>query len=391
MSRKIIGQKVYDIFICAALICTTVALCLFPSESVQAARDGLTLCGNVIIPSLFPFFVLSNITVSLGFAKYLGKLLEPIMRPLFNVSGDCAAALMLGFVGGYPVGARTALSLYENGNCSKAEAERLLSFCNNSGPAFVLGVVGAGIFSSSKIGLILYLVHFLASIVVGIIFRGWGRGAPGSGKKKVSAFRAVTFSKAFVDSVKASVQSTVNICGFVIFFTVLIRMLFLSGIIPALSAFLGSTFAFLGFDSDIAESLLTGIIEISSGVWSLKGIAINGAVAMASFMLGWAGISVHFQTLSLIGDSDLSVKSYILGKFCHGGISALLVFLFIRIYPLDSPVSAYLVEQLHSISSMDFSTSIFISTLLSVALCVGFIIISGYYVKMARKSNSHRL
>lgn len=391
MSRKIVGQKVYDIFISAALICAAVALCLFPTESIQAAKDGLTLCGNVIIPSLFPFFVLSSITVSVGVAKYLGKLLEPVMRPLFNVSGDCAAALVLGFIGGYPVGARTALSLYENGNCSRGEAERLLSFCNNSGPAFVLGVVGAGIFSSSKIGLLLYLVHFSASIIVGIIFRGWGKGMQGSGKKKTGSSHPVTFSKAFVGSVKSSVQSTVNICGFVIFFTVLIRMLFLAGVIPFLSGILGGIFSSLGFSSDLAESMLTGLIEISSGVWSLKGIPINGAVSMAAFMLGWAGISVHFQTLSLIGDTDLSAKSYILGKFFHGGISAALVYVFIRVYPLDAPVSSYLAQQVHSISSMDFSTSIIISSLLSAGLCVAFLLISRYYVKKTGNLNKSRL
>lgn len=391
MSKRIIRQKIYDIFICAALICVTAALCIYPSETVQAAKNGLNLCGNVIVPSLFPFFVLSNLTVSLGITRYLGKLLEPVMRPLFNVSGECSSALVLGFIGGYPVGAKTALSLYENGSCSKTEAERLLSFCNNSGPAFILGVVGAGIFNSSRIGLILYLVHALASIIVGILFRNWGRGRPGSGKKKVIEFRTVSFSKAFVDSILSSVRSTVNICGFVIFFTVFIKMLYLAGIIPAVSSFLGSVFSSLGLSSDLAKSLLTGIIELSSGVWSLNGVPLKSAVSMAAFMLGWAGISVHFQTLSFIGDSGLSVKSNILGKFCHGGISAALVFLLNRIYPLQFPVAAYLAEQVGTIASIDFSTSIIISTLASAAVCVIFIVISGYYVKKSGKRLKGRL
>ena len=82
----------------------------WPQESMAAARDGLALCGNVIIPSLFPFFVLSSLVVELGMSRYLGRLLEGVMAPLFRVGGACSSALALGFVGGYPVGARTAIA-----------------------------------------------------------------------------------------------------------------------------------------------------------------------------------------------------------------------------------------------------------------------------------------
>ena len=131
------------------LICAA-ALVAAPKEAIAGAKDGLALCFNVIVPSLFPFFVLSSLVVDLGLAAYLGRAMEGLMRPLFRVSGSCAAAVALGFIGGYPVGARTALQLYQQGLCSKTEAERLLAFCNNSGPAFILGVVGAGVFGDGR-------------------------------------------------------------------------------------------------------------------------------------------------------------------------------------------------------------------------------------------------
>ena len=144
LSKLLSRQGVRDLFLGLALLCATLSLMLYPQDSMSAAREGLKLCYNVIIPSLFPFFVLSALVVDLGVAGYIGRALEGLMRPLFNVPGACASAFVLGFVGGYPVGARTALSLYQKGMCTKTEAERLLSFCNNSGPAFILGVVGAG-------------------------------------------------------------------------------------------------------------------------------------------------------------------------------------------------------------------------------------------------------
>ena len=143
MSKLLSRQGVRDFCLGLALLLATLALMFWPKDSMAAARDGLTLCYNVIIPSLFPFFVLSALVVDLGLAGHLGRALEGIMRPLFNVPGACAPALALGFVGGYPVGARTALQLYQKGMCTKTEAERLLAFCNNSGPAFILGGLGS--------------------------------------------------------------------------------------------------------------------------------------------------------------------------------------------------------------------------------------------------------
>lgn len=189
----------------------------YPKEAMEAAKSGLTLCYNVIIPSLFPFFVLSSLVVELGLAGYLGRMLEGIMRPLFNVSGACASAFALGFIGGYPVGAKTAINLYEKGMCTKTEAERLLSFCNNSGPAFILGVVGAGIFSSSRVGLLLYLAHITASICVGILFRFYKAGGKKKEARAQPQFHAERFTVAFTSSVKNSFffrAQYLRLCGF---------------------------------------------------------------------------------------------------------------------------------------------------------------------------------
>ena len=112
MSRLLSRQQVRDALLGLALLGATLALMLYPQQSMEAARTGLQLCYNVIIPSLFPFFVLSSLVVELGLAGYVGRALEGVMRPLFRVPGSCASAVALGFIGGYPVGARTAISLY---------------------------------------------------------------------------------------------------------------------------------------------------------------------------------------------------------------------------------------------------------------------------------------
>jgi sporulation integral membrane protein YlbJ len=314
------------------------------------------------VPSLFPFFVLSSLIVDTGVARYIGKPLRRVMKPLFNVGGGCAAAVALGFVGGYPVGAKTVISLYENGDCTKAEAERLLSFCNNSGPAFIFGVVGAGVFASGTIGLMLYLVHTAASLIVGIIFRNWNKNETPVRRERPETRAEGGFASSFTASVKSATQSSLNICGFVIFFTVLIHMLDITGVIPYVSSLLGGIFEPLGFDSDWGRRLLTGVIELSSGVWSLKGAApkLTGSVAMAAFMLGWAGLSVHSQVLSFIGASGLSARTYIAGKLLQGAISAAIAALLSRFFIIASPASG-LARQMTEMTSLSFTGSLAIS------------------------------
>ena len=388
--RLLRKQKTRDALAALALLIATVGLVAAPAQAIAGAKEGLMLCFNVIVPSLFPFFVLSSLVVDLGLAAYLGRAMEGLMRPLFRVSGSCSAAVALGFIGGYPVGARTALQLYEQGLCSKTEAERLLAFCNNSGPAFILGVVGAGIFGDSRVGLLLYLTHALASLMVGLLFRfygGWeGKRTQASRPKPI---RTVTLPAAFTGAVSRALQSTLNICAFVVFFAVVLRLLSAYGVLSALASLL----SLAGLEAEWAKRLVAGLLELSSGVASLQGGAgLTGRVSMAAFMLGWAGLSVHCQVLSFLVDSGLSARVYLAGKLCHGLIAAGLTYALTRLFPLSAPVADYLVDQTESIAALDFSTALAVSTLAAVA---GWLILAGLCGSLLRKrcgkSSQHRV
>jgi sporulation integral membrane protein YlbJ len=369
----LLNRRVMETVVGLIIFLAIVGLVIYPNDTMTAAEDGLSLCFNIILPSLFPFFVLSSLLVELGFARYLGKFLEGLMRPLFNVSGACSLAFALGFIGGYPTGAKTAIAIYEKGLCTKTEGERLLSFCNNSGPAFILGVVGAGVFSSSKAGILLYLAHALASILVGIVFRFYGSSRPNSvSRSSESQIETVKLSEAFTKSVSGSFSSILNICAFVIFFSVTIRLMYLFGIIPSIARFLGTLTEGIGGSAEKVELLLTGIIEISSGVWTLRDAAasMRSQLVMAAFMMGWAGISVHCQVLTFIGGSGLSTRTYIGGKMLHAVLSAILTYFLSGLFKFEAPVASYLVEQLDGIFTLNFASSLKMSLTVSVVLTV---------------------
>ena len=159
----------------AGLLLVGLLLFLFPEESVAAAREGISLCVDVLIPSLFPFFVLSSLLISTGLAGLCARPLESFMRPLFGVGGAGAAALSLGLIGGYPVGARTVAQLVQRRECSQTEARRLSLFCNNCGPAFFIGAAGVGVFGAKEAGFLLLGANLTAAVLLGILFHVFGK------------------------------------------------------------------------------------------------------------------------------------------------------------------------------------------------------------------------
>jgi sporulation integral membrane protein YlbJ len=375
-------RRINDWLTIIGIVSSLFTLLYYPKDAVSAASNGVSLCINVIIPSLFPYFVLSSLIVELGLAERLGYYLAPVTQKLFHVSGACSAALVLGFISGYPVGARTVLSLYSRGDCTKDEAERLLAYCNNSGPAFIFGVVGAAVFTDNTIGIMLYVVHFLTSILIGLVL-GFSSKTKTSAKPIKSNIKYISFTDSFVSSVKGGFFSCLSICGFVIFFTVFIKLLTLSGIIP----FIARQLFFIGVDGATAEKLITGVIEMTSGVWSLSGEASSlcKSAAMAAFMLGWAGISVHCQVLSFLSGSGLSAKKYIIGRFAHGILSALIVYLIFIVFPFNEAVSAYLAAQVTTLSTLRLDRA-----LLTSLTCCGAVLLmfAPFIIKLKKNGKS---
>ena len=324
-----------------AAVLTMAGLVVYPRQSAETAGRAAAMCMELILPSLFPFLALSNLIISLGFAESLGRLADPVMRRVFRLNGTCAGVFLMGIAGGYPIGAKSAISVYEQGLCSRTECERMLSFCNNSGPAFILGVVGSGIFSSTGAGLLLWLAHVLASLTVGVLFRFYRYREPiAEGQRLRHA--PVRPAKAFADSVRNALAGVGNISAFVIFFAVAVNLLFASGLLDVLSRVIAAPLSGLGVDRARVTRLLTGAIEITSGLRSLQGAGAHmGAdLSMAAFLLGWAGVSVHCQVLSFLGDSGLSLLPYLTGKLLHAGFSALYTAVLLRIFPLAADAAA---------------------------------------------------
>ena len=267
-----------------------------------AAAEALTLCGESVIPALFPFLAVSGLLVSMGFGEWISPLFAGLMGPLFRLPGQASSALLLGLVGGYPIGARTAADLYRQGLLTAGEAERLLAFCNNSNPVFLVSVLGSGVFGSVRVGVWLWLIHIFSALVTGILFRGGGRSAGRQHPARDFPCRSVSFSSAFVKAVRSAAAGMLSVCAFLVLFYVLASPL------AALGGRLGTA--------------LVGIVELFSLTPLLTPNRFG--LILAAGCAGWGGLSVLCQTASVLDGSGLRFRNCFWGKLTQGLLSALL-------------------------------------------------------------------
>ncbi len=310
-------------------LCLTAVLLAWlakPETVSQAAQAGLGLCAHVVIPSLFPFFVLCNLFVRRQYHRYVTTALRPVMGPLFGQSADAAGALALGVVGGYPVGAATAFQLYDHGALDARGAARLLAFCNNAGPGFVFGVVGASLLGSARAGAALYGIHLLSALLVGMAAHALGGGAAPAGSSKALEAPREAFAVSFVDAVKDAAVTMLQVSAFLVFFAVLLAFLRAAPFWRALTGLACR----LPSGGAAAEGLLQGVWELSSGIHSLSAAEGAALPVCCSLLLGWGGLCVHCQTLALRGRRPIPMRPYFLGKAAQAALSALLTFLFFQ-------------------------------------------------------------
>ncbi|MBR0207926.1 MAG: sporulation protein [Oscillospiraceae bacterium] len=311
-------------------LCAMLCLVFAPAQAIESARSGLSLCAELIAPSLLPFFTASALLIRLGVPRTLGRALSPLARRLWGVSGAGASAFFAGICGGYPLGAQTAAELYLTGQIEKAEAERLLRFCNNSGPSFLVGVIGAGIFSSRAAGMLLYAVHVSAALITGVLFRS---RVPLSSVPRPS--EELSISEALVASVRQAVSAVLGVCGFVVCFCVLSGLLDALGCFDAAAAFLSRL---SGVDARDLRALLIGLLELSNGIGALRGLNPSaGRFVLAAFLCGWGGLSVQFQTMAVLVETDLDARGHLIGRVSSALLSALLAYALVRFFPFLPP------------------------------------------------------
>lgn len=331
-----------------AAVALAVALVLHPSEAFDAAVKGLEVWWNVVFPALLPFFIGSEILMGLGVVHFLGVLLEPLMRPVFNVPGVGSFVIAMGLASGFLVGGNLSAQMRRKSLISKVEAERLVSFTNTSDPLFMCGAVALGMLGYPEIGGTIVAAHYLSALTTGLFLRFYGRNQPNTpetferGRMLSRAATALynarkkdgrAFGQLMGDAVRNSVNNLLLIGGTIILFSVIIRILTVTGVVGIISAAAYKIlFGPLGMHPDLMPAVVNGFFEIDLGC--LVASQVSTAVPMiqkimvTSGIIAWSGLSVFAQIAAITSDTDMKMKPFVIGRMIQAFFAVLYTWLF---------------------------------------------------------------
>ncbi len=392
------------ITILAALF--NVLIILFPTDMIGASKEGLRLWFNEVLPSLLPFVIGTNILAGVGAISFIGVLLSPLMYRVFGVPGAGGFALVTGMTSGYPIGAKVTATLLEKNEVSTTEGQRLLSFANNSGPLFVLGAVGLGMFKSAQVGYFLMAVHYLSAIITGMIFKYYkyegSRKVFSEGRIMRRALRGMRdarekdgrpFGQIFGDSVKNAMESVFIVGGFIILFCVLTRIFDKTNIAASTYALFEKELAKGGINGTVYKGLIMGFMEITNGINCLVKTDFSKAqVLTAAFLISFGGFSIHAQTASFLSKSGVNFLVYIGSKLVHALITVVIgyfMFPFFNLSGSDEAVMTYAVSDGNVLEKLLYSSVWFF---ISVGVIFGGILLFYVFSKVkARKVYTRRV
>ena len=334
-----------QVVILPGIIIFVSCMILFPSAVFEASKAGISAWWNIVFPALLPFFIASELLAGYGIIQFMGVLLEPVMRPLFNLPGAASFVMAVGYTSGFPISASLSARLRKDNICTRHEAERLMCFTNNSSPLFMLTAVGVGMFHNPRLGVVIAVSHYIANIFLGLALRFYKRDdaglLPDSSLGRQIWQKALTemknalrndpraFGKIMGYAVSSSIHKLLIIGGFVILFSVIIKI---SGII-GVTAVLNKVFIILtmpfGLSEQVVSSLSSGFFEITLGTKAAAEASgsLPHRLVAASLILGWSGVSVVAQVSALISETDLKMGLFIICRIIHSLLAGILTLL----------------------------------------------------------------
>lgn len=329
------------------LFCGAACYILFsaPELCANGVREALGICGSTVIPSLFPFLVISGFLVHSGLSSAVSRTASPITVCLFRLPGASAGAIVMSLVGGFPVGVKMTAQLLESGQITAAQAKRMCLFCVNAGPAFVISAVGTTVLGSTRAGILLYASLCLAALLIGVCLRFFDKEplrCAGKGNAVILHNPAAALS----DSVRESVYGMLQICAWVVLF-------------GTLHAYLQA----LPLPSSVSV-LIDCVTEVTSGIHAAAG---KVSLPCLCSVLAFSGLSVHCQLLGELKRCGVQYSAFFAVRLAASALSFLICALLLRIFPCEISVfsaNGTVVPAAYSVSAPSFIMLMLMSILL---------------------------
>lgn len=316
------SKKIISIIIIILLIFVGFEILTSSDQILNSVKFSLSIWYNNIFPSLFPFFVLSELLINYGFIELVGELLKPLMIKIFKTDSKTAFIFVMSLISGFPSNAKYTRELYQNGLIDKGQATKILTFTHFSNPLFILGTLSLVFLNNKEAGLLILVTHYLTNIVIGIVFRNYyptkENNSNVSIKKAINNMhlRRLKNNRNFGAIITSSLLNTINtlllILGVVTMFLVLTTII----------------------DNNINinnynQSILNGFVEMTQGLKyiSILDIPLKFKATLSTMILSFGGLSVHMQIIGILSDTDIEYLPFLTARLLHAAIASIMIFI----------------------------------------------------------------
>jgi sporulation integral membrane protein YlbJ len=285
--------------------------------AMEGIRRGITLCMQSVIPALFPFMVITDLSASFGVGDALPHFLTSPLRKLLRLSPAGTVAILLGFLCGFPIGTKYAIRAHENGRIGDEECERVLLLSCSPSAAFLISAVGTSLWKNTRFGILLYLTTILSSLLCGTALARTAKEAPEPLPSASAPMQRTPIGTLFTGAIRSSAHGILLICAYVLFFS-------------ALGETLGTLCSALSL-SHAWSTPLAMMLELSGGMSAAAESPSLFCAALCAFGSAWSGLSMHCQMLAICQNRPFSYHRFLPFKLLQGAVATLL---FILLFPL---------------------------------------------------------
>lgn len=313
--------KVQNYLYLSAFFVILIFLILFPQKITFLTSAALTKCSKVIIPSIFPFAVITQVLTRTGISTKAGMCMSHIISPVIGIPKELCGAFITGIFGGFPGGAHATGIVYSQGLCTDKEAERCVALSNGCSIPFLISVCGIYTLGSIKNGLFLMISQFITVIITAQILKFIQRIPYRKSSIHIITSPNITsgLSSVICQSITEACSITLNVCGFITVFYIL-------------SGLLSNTF---NMPMEL-RALISGAMEITSGSDTVKLLNFPENFIIYSVISGFTGISVILQVTDAASKYGISANEFIFSRFINAVVTPVVTAILLLICPLKA-------------------------------------------------------
>lgn len=317
-------QKTISLLIITILITTTILFLVYSKEVMETVTFSISIWKDNLLPSLFPFFIVSELLINYGLVELLSEALKNFMNKVFHLPGEAAFVIIGSLISGFPSSSKYINELLITKKISVKNAEYLLKFNHFSNPLFVIGTIGTLLLNNKKLGLLILLVHIISNFLIAIIFRpkncdyssnsSFINGLDKMNKKRIE--HNSSFVSVLTESIFKTFKTLILLLGVITFFLIISTLI--KQVIPT---------------NDLTYSIISGLLEMTGGIKNISSLnfPIQFKASIITFFISFGGFSIHMQVMSILSNYKIKYIPYFISRLLHGIIASTIVYIILTV------------------------------------------------------------